>query len=323
MKKSKDIYPYRMKNIRQPGKKRVDSVKGTKLEDYSVALAFLKLLTTPFGFVTGMSMIFVSAFKFFLPQYLQVIHLKHIPVKHVDHKYDEFIPYKTEFITTYLQFVKYWIRPMVMLTKRFGWWNGAKLGSEYMNYLSHAYRYAWEIYSQSFTTTYRPAEKQNKTLRKTQNADPHFMCVPSLHISVCALTISFYRMLFQREKFSSEEAEYWDREIYGLGKEIAESVLYLKQHSVNCIPSALYMISKKFPELFPPEMAVELVEDFLSEKDDITEENKKLIREHILFQYERFLIEGIQFDNWKDPVLRWLKDYEFYIPSYAKFSKIK
>ncbi len=323
MKNSNQIYPYKLKKIKQPSQKKIDRVKGKKLENYSVPVAFLRLLTTPFGFVTGMSMILVSAFKFFLPQYLQVIHLKHIPVKHVDHKFDELIPYKTEFIQVYLQFVKYWIRPLVMLTERFGWWNGAKLGSEYMNYLYHSYCYAWEIYRKTFTTTYRPHEKENKVLRRTQNADPHFMCVPSLHISVCALTISFYRMLFKRENFSSEEAEYWNRQIYDLGKEIAESVLYLKQHSVNCIPSALYMISKKFPELFPPEMAVELINDFLTEKDDISEENKKLIREHIIFQYERFLLEGTQADKWEEPILRWLKDYEPYIPSYAKFSKIK
>lgn len=312
MKVKNPIYPYKFKNVKPASKRGIQKVSKKNLRDFSSALVFFKVLTTPFGFVAGFKMIFVSAFKFFLPQYLQVIHLKHIPVKHVDHELDQTIPYKPEYISVYLDFVHFWLRPLTMLTTRYGWWNGSKHACEFLGYITQSYSDAYDLYKKCFTTTCRPKEKNNKALRKTQKADPHFMCVPSLHICVCVLTIRFYKMFFEREHFTQEETEKWNKELYADGMEIAESVLYLKQHSVNCIPAAMYMMSKQFPVLFSPEVAVEFADHFLSDASDISKENIDKIHEHLLFTYERFLLEGLQCDSWTEPILNWLNTYTPY-----------
>lgn len=312
MKVKNPIYPYKFRNIKKASAKRIQKVSEKNLKDFSPMTAYLKILTTPFGFVKGLKMFLVAAFKFFLPQYLEVIHLKHIPVKHVDHELDNTIPYKPEHISVYLDFVYFWIRPLAMLTERYGWWNGSKHACEFLSYITKAYSNAYDLYKKCFTTTYRPKEKNNKALRNTQKADPHFMCVPSLHICVCILTISFYKMFFEREGFTKQESEKWNKELYDLGMKISESVLYLKQHSVNCIPGAMYMMSREFFVLFSPEDAVKFTEQYLSNANDISQENINKIHKHILFTYEKFLLEGLQCESWTEPILNWLNTYTPY-----------
>ena len=142
--------------------------------------------------------------------------------------------------------------------------------------------------------------------------DPHYLCVPSLHIAVVTLTISFYRQLFDQDLFSENEKKRWMQEIETHGIEIADSVLYLKQHSVNCIPAALYMMSRITPELVSPTEAVQFLDKLLQREPIIDAETHKKIIEHIQFIYERFLLEGTTEDDWRTPILRWLESYEPY-----------
>ncbi|MBO7638949.1 MAG: hypothetical protein J6S91_08235, partial [Treponema sp.] len=99
--------------------------------------------------------------------------------------------------------------------------------------------------------------------------------------------------------------------------EIGETVLYIKQHSVNCIPAALYMITRIVPELFTPDNAIEFISALFKNKTDISENDRKKIQAHILFTYERFLLEGAIEEDWRDPIIRWMKGYQSHIPFYA------
>ena len=64
---------------------------------------------------------------------------------------------------------------------------------------------------------------------------------------------------FQREDFSPEEKDLWNKEIFKNSSLIGESVLYVKQHSVNCVPDGLYMLYKIAPELCTKKEVTEII----------------------------------------------------------------
>jgi hypothetical protein len=85
---------------------------------------------------------------------------------------------------------------------------------------------------------------------------------------------------------------------------ISEAVLYVKQHSVNCISAAMYAMTCFDKTLFPPEEA----ERFTSElfQEGLPEKDGEEIRAHIISLYRRFLAE--QGSDWTGPLLAFLKN---------------
>ena len=313
MKRNASPYPYRKGKVRPPSERRVRKTASRPLSSFNVMLCYATMFTTPPSAAASFRYVATAAFKFFIFQYMEKLHLLHIPVKHVDHALDSRIPFRPDSLHIYMDFINYWIRCMAMLEHRFGIYNGSKLCAEYLRYLTLVYDEAYRLYRECMTTTQRPPcdKKRIAALRK---ADPHYMCVPSLHIAIICLTFSFYRMLFVRERFTKDEKERWGRELYIRAVQIAESVLYLKQHSVNCIPAALYMLTRIVPELFTPTDATAFIHQMFSTSGDISAEEKKAVAEYMDFMYERFLLEGCLEDDWRAPVLRWLGSYQPSMP---------
>jgi hypothetical protein len=99
---------------------------------------------------------------------------------------------------------------------------------------------------------------------------------------------------------------------------IAEAVLYVKQHSVNCVAAAMYAMTCFDRALFPPEEA----ERFVSRLFNKTEfafaglsgtelpvpGDGKLIRAYIWELYRRFLAEGESAQSWEEPLIRFLRE---------------
>ena len=158
MKRIKDSkYRFRQGVAKKPSEKRIEKVKGRKLASFHYLLAYATLPWNHYGFKPVFSFVFGPVVtKFFLPQYLQKMHLAHYPVKHVDHQLDEKVPFKPDHLYIYLDFLNIWIRPISMLIKRFGLINGSKLGGEFLKYINYCYHEAFKMYSISMTTTYRP-----------------------------------------------------------------------------------------------------------------------------------------------------------------------
>ena len=308
MKRNASPYPYRKGRVKQPSERRIRKTAGRPLSSFNVLLCYSTMFTTPPSAAAAFRYVATAACKFFIFQYMEKLHLLHVPVKNVDHELDDRIPFKPELLSIYMDFINYWIRCMAMLERRFGIYQGAKLCAEYLRYLTLVYAEAYTMYRECMTTTRRPpcSKKRIKALRK---ADPHYMCVPSLHIAIICLTFSFYRMIFVRERFTEGEKERWNRELYERAVQIAESVLYLKQHSVNCIPAAMYMLTRIAPELFTPTDATAFIHRMFSTAQDIDEKDKKAISDYMEFIYERFLLEGSLEDDWRSPVIRWLDSY--------------
>ena len=83
------------------------------------------------------------------------------------------------------------------------------------------------------------------------------------------------------EGFSAEERDAWNEELYKGAVAIGETVLYVKQHSVNCIPAALYMMTRIQSDLVTIGTCVKYIEDLFKEQDDIAESDKIAIQSHI------------------------------------------
>lgn len=305
----KNPWPFRSGTVKPATQKRIDSVAGKPLASFNTANVYLTLSFRLKSLSAMVSFIFVVIGKFFLPQYFQKIHLLRRPIKHVDHELDTRIPFVPKKIHVYVSFINFYIRPLAMLLKRFGARNGAKLCTEFLKYIRLEYNEAYRMYSYCLTTTYRPRWKEGddgKLITFIQGGDPHYMCVPSLHIAICCLVLYFYRMLFEREHFSDAEKTQWNTELRSQAIAISESVLYVKQHSVNCIPAAIYMVTKIAPELISVQDGVDFINALFATANDITPQNKAAIIEHIHFMYERLLLESTTENDWLPPLQRWL-----------------
>lgn len=302
-------YPFKRGQVRPASQKRIDSVSGRDLITFSVAVCYL---TIPFRFknIPTLCKFFPTIInEFFLIQFLQKIHILHIPVTYVDHPLDEKVPFEPERVNVYMDFINFWIRPLAMLIHRFGSFNGMILCREFLRYITLTYHQAFRMYRCNMTTTHRPDYKKDAAFRQIHRADPHYLCVPSLHIAIVCLVFSFYRMLFEREHFTEQEKNRWNAELYSHAIQIAETVLYVKQHSVNCIPAALYMMTKITPELFSTSDAVKFMNDMFLNAPEISKADRDAIVSHMQFTYERFLLEGAGEDDWFEPILRWVHKY--------------
>jgi len=307
------LYPFRKGKVKQPSQKRIQKVSGKKMSSFKVAICYLVLPFRLNSLPTVIKMLFVIINKFFLIQFLVKFHIMKIPVTHVDHALDKKVPFEPKRVDVYLDFINFWIRPLAMLIHRFGSFNGIPLCAEFMRYITLTYSQAARMYRCNMTTTNRPDYEETAAFRQIHKADPHLLCVPSLHIAIVCLVFSFYRMIFERENFTDEEKTQWNKELYDHAIKIAETVLYVKQHSVNCIPAALYMMTKITPELFTTTDAFNFINSlFLDapQKSHVSKEDRDKIIEHIQFTYERFLLEGAAEDDWFNPVLRWVRSYK-------------
>jgi len=90
---------------------------------------------------------------------------------------------------------------------------------------------------------------------------------------------------------------------------ITEAVLYIKQHSVNCIPAAMYAMTKFDSRLFPPEEAERFASCIFIEAKNPDKTEVSEIREYIISLYRRFLAGGQNSEDWTKPLLAFLKEH--------------
>ena len=140
--------------------------------------------------------------------------------------------------------------------------------------------------------------------------DPHLMCVPSLHVAIMIIAWVFYREVFSNPIFTKEEKEFYTNQVFESAKAITETVLYVKQHSVNCIPAAVYMVTNMLKDRFTITDAIYFIDSLFSESTDILPENKEKIHTHIHITFEKFLLENCSEEDWTVPIKRWLSTYK-------------
>jgi hypothetical protein len=238
-----------------------------------------------------------------------------IPVSPVDHELDKKIPFNPDWIAVYLDFVAFWIRPLGFLLKKYG--EGAEPGvAEFLDSMGRLYAFAGRVYGKNLSTTKRPFYIRRPRFLLIHAFDPHLMCVPSLHVMVVIFTYTkFASLLGSLEPpgpGNDENAARIGRVKQG-ARDITEAILYVKQHSVNCVAAAMYAMTRFEKGLFPREEA----EDFLSglfnrerrppvsgRLGRVGEGDGALIRDYIGALYARFLGEGAS--PWEKPLLDFL-----------------
>lgn len=219
---------------------------------------------------------------------------------------DNYIPFRPEYSDTYLDFINFWIRPLNFIILRFGRRRALPHLANFMSAIGTTYYEATRVYKICMSTTPRFPAGTNKNLKRIYRLDPHLLCVPSLHIAVVVLTYCFFSQVFRQEKMSQDEFEQYERELWQGALEIGETVLYIKQHSVNCIPAALYMMTYLLKGQFTIQNAVDYIDGLFVSSSEISPEQLKEIHAHIHYMFDRFILEGCNEEDWTIPVLRWL-----------------
>ena len=246
---------------------------------------------------------------FFFLQFSVKFGFKKIPVLNVDHPLDETVPFTPEKVSVYLDFVAFWIRPLGYIGKRFGIDAQRKYTEDFLRLVDDCYRHAAEVYRFRMTTTKRPRYLKGKFLT-IHLFDPHYLCVPSLHVIIVVLAYTFYRKAFAELHMQKDEMDTLNAELYAEAVEITETVLYIKQHSVNCIPAALYTMTRITPAEVTTTEVTRFIESLFANAPTISAQNADKIRMHISDLYERLFLEGCHDSSWAAPIQRFLTRYQ-------------
>jgi hypothetical protein len=196
--------------------------------------------------------------RFFFDQFMYRLKPGRVPVKNIEHPLDAWIPVRYEMAGVYLGFIQLWIFALAYLRKRIG----REFDDDLVDFLAglrRCYADAAGIYGQCLSTTRRPARAPCLRLAFVYAVDPHLFCVPSLHVLVVGYTYQCLRDLLAARGLAGR----FTVELEALRNQaiaITESILYVRQHSVNCIPAALSML-----QVIVPSYDASEAKSFLSE----------------------------------------------------------
>ncbi|GHU15196.1 hypothetical protein FACS1894163_01070 [Spirochaetia bacterium] len=231
----------------------------------------------------------------------------------VDHDLDKKIPFRADRIGVYHDFTAFWIRSLGFLLEAYGKKAPVEgLATEnairdFLGSIGAIYAYAAEVYQKNLSTTERPFYLGRPGFLMIHLFDPHLMCIPSLHVMVVVGAYTKFAAILR----SLGDGETYAPQIAELKKgalEITETILYVKQHSVNCIAASMYAMTCFNEELFPPSEAKNFVSRLFSENplDDAGDCTK--IRNHIEDLYRHFLAERPRENTaWDMPLINFLR----------------
>jgi hypothetical protein len=235
-----------------------------------------------------------------------------VPVANVDHPLDKNIPFQPEWAMIYHDFSAFWVRTASRLARSVT----PPAAGDFIDSVGALYTAAAEVYSRHLSTTTRPRYFGTIGCAVIQLFDPHLLCVPSLHVLVCVHTWVKARDILEKHGAAGTgktgEKAYIEK-LFRRAVLITESILYMKQHSVNCIPAALYAINCFEPELFTRKEASAFIQALFADARNakIPEESRKHIRFHIETAFAAFMRERDQLlaagnNDWTAPLIAFL-----------------
>jgi hypothetical protein len=197
--------------------------------------------------------------------------------------------------------------------------------------MDRLYAFAAEVYKKNLSTTKRPFYIARPRFLFIHLVDPHLMCIPSLHVMVVVFTYtkfaSILRSLDKDRDYTAQTEEMKRGALI-----ITQAILYVKQHSVSCIATALYAMTRFDNKLFPPEEAEAFAASLFSETvhknasacisrppnyrvhpsavpgTKLAASDTADIKAHIISLYRRFLEEGKTDQSWEEPLLRFMRE---------------
>jgi len=296
--------------------------------DESQVYTYIKMFSVSALRSAAVRCIYSIFYNFFYRQFRAAL-LHHIPVSRVDHPLDQKIPFVPSWVVIYVDFVSFWIRMIAFLLRRYGRKAYTPV-RDIVESIAKLYAFAAETYQKNLSTTNRPFYIIRPHFFFIHLLDPHLMCVPSLHVMLVIFTYTKFAAVLR----SFGEAENYTAQIEEMKRgalAITHAILFIKQHSVNCIPAAMYAMTCFDAALFPPE-DVESFAALLFDKEPAAspappEHSRKNsrkrpssaprtklpaadaseIKNHIISLYRKFLAEGKTAQQWNQPLLKFLR----------------
>ncbi len=255
----------------------------------------------------GLGFAFDAIRFFFLPQFANSF-VRTRPVVSVDHPIDDEIPFRGGLVGTYLGFIQYWMDTALRLKRAYG--DDAGVDGMVRD-LAKLYRDAGKVYLRCHSTTRRPARFEDLRFAIIHLFDPHMNCVPSLHVTLVYATWALARALvLDRGGDADEAAVDWLEKLYDRGVRITESILFLKQHSVNCVGASFFYLNAEYPKLFDDERCERFMRDlFTREGSDLAARDRA--RERMVDLYRELKADAASRpgESWDATVLRFLERY--------------
>ena len=294
--------------------------------DISVLYTFYKAFTVSSLRAVTIPCIKSILYNFFFRQYRANLLPGRVPVSLVDDPLDKKIPFIPLWVNIYIDFTFLWIRMLGFLLRKYRFRSYTAV-REFIVSIGKLYAFAAESYKKNFSTTKRPFYIARPRFFVIHLVDPHLMCIPSLHVMLAIITYTRFALMLRslnEEKNNKAQIE----ELKQGALAISKAVLYVKQHSINCISAALYAMTCFDEKLFPPHEAEAfasiLLKPSASGKRKKKQKNQKVRPEaaphtnlpeaevkeltaHIINLYRRFLNEKNSCQNWEEPLLNFMR----------------
>ena len=197
-------------------------------------------------------LVVAEAFRsFFYPQFENLV-LRRRAVVNVDHPIDLSIAFDPSYMKKYMEFIRLWMGTFYRLGSLYGDRAQGEL-CRFVDCIRGLYADAGSIYTTVHTTTTRPSKNYSFRFALIHALDPHLDCVPSLHIILMIGNWMLARAAVERlgagnaRDLDKAEVELWIESLHEEALAITESVLFVKQHSVNCVAASLYYLKRRFP----------------------------------------------------------------------------
>ncbi|MFP4492186.1 MAG: hypothetical protein ACLFNZ_11970 [Spirochaetaceae bacterium] len=258
---------------------------------------------------------------FFLPQFQGRFNIRKMPVVWVDHPLDAEIPFRPQHVSIYLSFTHFWIRSIYFLYREFGA-QTLPFIVRFVEDLTRLYKESALVYRKVQSTTNRPHHYGGFHFKVIHLFDPHLHCVPSLHVGVVGLTYLIITKLIDSfadnpQRYYPEKEYLWKRAVL-----ITESILFIKQHSINCVAAGLYTLTAcKFG--YSKEESHRVIDALFTGEGNTLEDSEEL-REYIRSLYDHLMAEkerrmSIEGDAKPEPEINagvlvdFLNNYEGYL----------
>ncbi|GHV22166.1 hypothetical protein FACS189494_08620 [Spirochaetia bacterium] len=283
-----------------------------KMSELGFVSSMIRIIFTPALSKAAFKTLGSILYNFFFIQHRASLNRKRIKITNVDHELDFLIPFTPSWINIYMDFSPLWIRAQAFLIKAFGKIAYPEINN-FIDGIGNIYARAASVYKENFSTTTRPNCKINIGFRTIHTFDPHLMCIPSLHVMVVVFTYIKMCSILRRLNAESEYKE----QLKGLRLQaiaITESILFIKQHSVNCIAASLYALTYLEESGFTVQEMEDFVQSMFAKESTIHCDIIKQIKAYILSLYHSFLEEEKKTLDWRQPLLDFLRGYKPYLP---------
>jgi len=255
--------------------------------------------------------------EFFFPQYTGYGPEGKKTAVNVEHPFDFTIPFEPELGKVYHRFFPHGFRVMNLLFKNFfSKWHKGKSTREFYSVIcemiSGITRYYYDcswICSRIRSTTSRPPVRLRIPFILIHLTDPHFHCVPSLHVLSMYYFYAWVRTAGTKFAATSAEALELSDQAFHEATIVTEAILFVKQHSVNCIAASFFMLTITMPFFEESEVRRCILSLFTTFGAELP--NKDTLRSYMLEHYQALVSEyrSQSGRDWKNFLIRYLKKF--------------